>query len=86
MKLTGGFVTDTIERPARIEWTGDGPLTSYSGKYVLEEVEGGTRVTEETVFRPKGLGRLFQPFMPAQFKGTYEAQLHILKKLLEVES
>jgi uncharacterized protein YndB with AHSA1/START domain len=62
----------------------DGPL-DYDGRFELQPVAGGTRVTLSGNARLKGLWRLLQPLLAADLRRETRSELMTLKQLLEAE-
>jgi uncharacterized protein YndB with AHSA1/START domain len=62
----------------------DGPL-DYDGRFELQPVAGGTRVTLSGDARLKGLWRLLQPLLAADLRKETRSELATIKQLLEAE-
>jgi uncharacterized membrane protein len=70
--------------PARIEWREDDGTDTLEVTYLVEEADGGSRLTQ-TSDGTLGAPKLVQPLFRAGFGRDIDRQLKRLKRLLESE-
>ena len=71
--------------PNLISWKMKSTINTSEGRYVLDEKDGGTQITETATLHPKWYFKLAESRMKAEIEKSLNKQLDNLKELLEVE-
>ena len=59
------------------------PSVNYEGRVLVEPWEKGAKLTLAGTVQPKGLWKLLQPIMNAEFKSGIKKELAAIKQILE---
>jgi uncharacterized membrane protein len=83
VELSSEFVRFEPHRMVTFRFAGSVP---GEGSYSFDSTPGGTRVTSRVEMWPRGISRLVEPLIAASLRRQMEADLPVLKELLEARA
>jgi carbon monoxide dehydrogenase subunit G len=81
--MTSTLELTEVRRNKFVAWQGSNGMATFHGRYEIEAVDDGTRVTMSSSLQPKGLARLLEPVLRRSSQDVAQEEFEILKQLLE---